>query len=377
METTNSTHKVEIVPVVLEKHPNADSLSVVNVFGYSVVVRTEDWQGVSMGAYVPPDSLVPVNHPAFSFLADQANVEGYARVKARKFRGVQSFGLLVPFPDPSGYFSVGDDLSVWFGVKHYEPSMKGFGGVRGLNLGGDVAPNPPNVNVGVYDIEAGRRYGDGVFTPGEPVLVTEKIHGANCRIVFAGGEMHVGSRREWKREYPNHSHVTDQYLQDRGVSDPVKRADILGRLEAKSEHRSDWWKVLDKYPSIERFCRAHPGCVLYGEFYGDVQDLRYGHSPGEVSFAAFDVMAPTGVFWNAEVTRQQLNLDGVPQVPFITCIGYDFAAVCDLAEGQSLVLGANHIREGVVVKPLVERWNNSIGRVILKWVSAAYLNRKE
>jgi len=47
---TLSTHRVEVVPVSLEKHPNADALSVVRVFGYSVCVRTEDWQEGQLGA---------------------------------------------------------------------------------------------------------------------------------------------------------------------------------------------------------------------------------------------------------------------------------------------------------------------------------------
>ena len=53
-------HKVEVVPVVLEPHGNADSLSVVKVFdGYTCCVRTQDWIGIDKAAYIPPDSIVP------------------------------------------------------------------------------------------------------------------------------------------------------------------------------------------------------------------------------------------------------------------------------------------------------------------------------
>jgi hypothetical protein len=49
-----STHRVEIVPVNLEPHPNADTLSIVRVFdGYTCVVRTADWEGVPFAAYIP------------------------------------------------------------------------------------------------------------------------------------------------------------------------------------------------------------------------------------------------------------------------------------------------------------------------------------
>jgi len=39
-------------------------------------------------------------------------------------------------------------------------------------------------------------------------------------------------------------------------------------------------------------------------------------------------------------------------------------------------MGANHIREGIVMVPAVERIDRSIGRVCLKSVSAEYLVRK-
>ena len=87
-----SDHRCEVVPVVLEKHPNADSLSVVKVFdGYTVCVRTADWEGVDKGVYIPPDSVVP-DTEQFKFL------EGHLRIKAKKLRGINSYGMLVPVP---------------------------------------------------------------------------------------------------------------------------------------------------------------------------------------------------------------------------------------------------------------------------------------
>ena len=41
-----SEHRVEVVPVVLEQHPNADKLSIVKVRGWQCVVATSDWAGV-------------------------------------------------------------------------------------------------------------------------------------------------------------------------------------------------------------------------------------------------------------------------------------------------------------------------------------------
>ena len=67
-------------------------------------------------------------------------------------------------------------------------------------------------------------------------------------------------------------------------------------------------------------------------------------------------------------------------VPTITIEPWDKERFFALAEGPSLVAdkhGASHIREGIVVKPLVERVNVDVGRVQLKIVSNAYLERYE
>ncbi|MBM4258012.1 MAG: hypothetical protein FJ147_19230 [Deltaproteobacteria bacterium] len=74
-----STHRVEVVPVQLEAHPNADSLSIVRIFdGYTCCVRTADWQDGQLAAYIPPDSVVDSTRPECAFLA------GHERIKVRK-----------------------------------------------------------------------------------------------------------------------------------------------------------------------------------------------------------------------------------------------------------------------------------------------------
>jgi tRNA-binding EMAP/Myf-like protein len=119
-DVKKSTHKAAVVEVRLEPHPNADSLSVVKVWGYEVCVKSSDWVGIEKAVYIMPDSVVDVKRPEFTFLAQDANSEGKARVKARRFRGSLSFGLLVPAPADA---SIGDDLASFFGVERYEPTM--------------------------------------------------------------------------------------------------------------------------------------------------------------------------------------------------------------------------------------------------------------
>lgn len=73
-----------MVPVVLLPHGNADSLSVVQVWGYTCVVRTEDWRNIDRAAYIVPDTLVPTEREEFKFLAADAYKDGMYRVRAKR-----------------------------------------------------------------------------------------------------------------------------------------------------------------------------------------------------------------------------------------------------------------------------------------------------
>ena len=52
--------KVEVVEIgELEKHPNADTLSIVKVKGWQCIVKTDEFKDVKLAAYIPIDSLIP------------------------------------------------------------------------------------------------------------------------------------------------------------------------------------------------------------------------------------------------------------------------------------------------------------------------------
>lgn len=398
-EAAKSTHRVEVVPVVLEPHPNADRLSVVKVWGYTCVVATDDWKGVDRAAYLPPDSVADCTRPEFAFLRQKPvfSADGQlvgrvddesitsARVRAKKLRGVLSFGLLVPAPAGA---AVGDDVAARLGVTHYDPDVKRAQGKSGLKFGGEVEKAPDVYHV-KYDLEAGRRYAQLLFAPGEPVLVTEKIHGANARYVFHAGRMYCGSRTEWKKEFPSYDHLTVEgiaaQIRKKGeVSEQAALAqagEAIEKLRSQTKRRNLWWQALEATPALRAFCEANPDTVVYGEVYGQVQDLKYGTKPGEVRFAAFDLLR-AGRWVDAPEAHRLLREVGVPTVPVLnpdaaTPLPFDFDRVCALAEGKSLVPGAGHVREGVVVAPWAERYDPRHGRVKLKWVAAGYLERSK
>jgi hypothetical protein len=68
---------------------------------------------------------------------------------------------------------------------------------------------------------------------------------------------------------------------------------------------------------------------------------------------------------------------GIPWVPIVkNGVPFDFDECCALAEGKTLVPGANHVREGVVVSALAERVDPRAGRSKVKFVGCDYYSRE-
>lgn len=323
-----STHQVNVVRVAAPTpHPNADALEILTVYGYTCVVRKGEWHEGDLAVYVEPDYVVDSRRTEFAFLAPMLRHEpGPERIRVKRLRGVVSQGLIVPAPPDA---REGDDVMERLGIERYVPPAD-------LATKGDNEKPPPGY-APVYDVESFRRY-PHAWTEGEPVVVTEKIHGANARFTFRAGRMWCGSRTGWKAQ----------------------------------DAKSLWWAALAQNPWIETACRAIDGGVVYGEVFGQVQDLKYGARQGQVFFRAFDVL-----IGNAWVPAAEHGAYLAPEhrAPVVYEGPLSFALLDTWADGRSLVPGADHIREGVVIRPRVERTHPEIGRVIGKVVSNRYLER--
>lgn len=381
-----STHKAEVVEVNLEKHENADSLSVFQVFGYSYVAKTESWLGIKKAAFLPPDTLVDTTRPEFLFFATEKRlyeIDGrkvWYRIKAKKIRGIVSYGFCVPVPDET---ELGEDWAEKLGIVHFDEEVHSATKQKGISLTGGEVESPPNCYHIKYDVDALRRY-KGLMVEGEPVWVSEKQHGSNARYVFHNNKMYCGSRGEWKREYatpPNFEDIKQKMTKKfyENAIESINEEELNNRLSEiqikitnfKSSQNA-WWKVYHKYPGIKAFCEGNPDYVLYGELLGS-QDLKYGLKSGEVGFSAFDILKPDGNFMNVMEFFDVCANYQIPVVPTVDVIPYDFDKICSLAEGKSLV--ADHTREGVVVKPMVERLDKRVGRICFKVVGVGYLER--
>jgi RNA ligase (TIGR02306 family) len=372
-----STHRSEVVPVVLQKHPNADSLSIVKVWGYTCIVRTVDWQGRSRGVYIVPDSCVDVRRPEFCFLADKAKEDGTYRVRVTRLRGELSYGLLIPAPD---WAELGQDLAPYLGVTRYEPPehSRGFIASGEEEEGPDLCTGPEK-----YDVEAFERY-HHLLEVNEPVVVLEKLDGTNMRAVYWEGRYWVKTRNRWVKRVPTYSHITLDSLIGRGVAEEQAR-EIVERIANRCPKLNSHWEALENSPATMKFLKENPGMTLYGEVFGATNRIRYWKH-GKNRLAVFDIY-DQGVFLNAGNTWRLGVANDLEMVPAFTPFAggrtsfafhgtpYKFDTIKRLATGTTLVEGAGCavIREGVVVRPLQERYDPKIGRVILKCVSPDFL----
>lgn len=323
-----STHSVNVIEInSVLPHGNADKLEIIPVNGWQAVVGKGQFKPGDRAVYIEPDYTVPTNRPEFAFLAKEGKERH--RLKAIRLRGVLSYGLLIPLPDALSDRAVGDDVMPDLSVERYEPPIE-FGPRD------ELPPSEwPSVYAPKFDVESLQKFPD-ILQPGEPVIVTEKIHGANARYVFVDGVFYMGSRTRW----------------------------------LKSDAMHEWRRASEGEPRIRAWCEAHPGTVLYGEVYGAVQSLKYG-SPNAVRFAAF-AASRQGEWVNTGALHDSLTLPGATPVVYRGPWSPEY--VLPLAEEDSSVpnAGTGHMREGLVIVPERERRDERIGRVALKHISNRY-----
>ncbi len=309
----------------IQKHPGADSLSITDVQGYPCILRTGELHEGDLAVYLPVDSIVPAGDPRWAFLGENR------RIKAKRLRGIFSMGLLTT-AEPT--WKEGDDVRALLGIEKHDPEAQ-------ASAAGDENEPDPSFFPAYTDIEGLRRWPDALAA-GEEVVLTEKIHGANSRFCFAEGRLWAGSRTATKRPDP----------------------------------RNMWWRVAAQY-DLERRLRATPDLVVYGEVFGQVQDLKYGSRPGQLFLRLFDALdCKSRRYLDYDAFASLAGELGLDTAPVLHRGPWDPAALRPASNGPSTLPGAAHTREGFVVRPVRERHDLALGRVILKLVGEDYLLRK-
>lgn len=359
---TVSTLRVTAERLTIHPHHNADALELAQVGLYRAVVAKGSYRTGDHALYIPEGSVLP------DWLIDELGLTGKLagkdrnRVKAVRLRGELSQGVVCRPAAVAGYdlaeaAEAGTDFAELLGVTKWVPPIP-------VHMAGDMTSAPDLLPW--IEIENIKRY-PALFTTGEPVVATEKIHGTACLLTFIAetGETCVSSKGFGRQ-----------------------------RLAIKSAETNLYWRAVTGHrigevaAEIARLLGVRRVGV-FGEVYGQgVQDLGYGVNAGTLpGYAVFDVAVDpdgTQVRWLPsgelhEVLRKAGAAVGVevPLVPTLYSGPYDEAALIELAEGKTVLGDGAHIREGLVVRPAVERYSPVTGgRAIGKLVGEAYLTRK-
>lgn len=399
-------HRLDILP-----HPNADALELAVVGGAEQCLDASGCAGCSCGRedvgphcsehirtivggfravvlkgvyktgdyalYIPEASVLPEALIEELGLVGRLSGSGKNRVKAVRLRGELSQGIVCRpellkyvFHNLGNFNQEGilswqdylfeiqnENFAEMLGIEKWAPRMP-------AHFRGKVRPRGTSRILPWIEIPNIKKV-MGDFTPGELVVATEKIHGTHCMITWdklgndGAGELLVSSKGIGKQGWDLVEDSTNVYWR------AVRKHNVENLLR---------W-IAEQIPYGERF-------ALYGEVYGrGIQDMEYGET--DIAFVAFDLRIDymwcnTDVFYN--IIAASLGVDhDVCLVPEVYRGAYDYDRLRQLAEGRTRMLPDDgpiwHIREGLVVRPAVERFNGN-ARVIAKFISEAYLLRK-
>ncbi|MGW2048138.1 RNA ligase (ATP) [Streptomyces sp. NPDC001858] len=348
-----STLRVTAEVLTVHEHPNADALELAQVGLYRAVVAKGAYRTGEAALYIPEQSVLPTELVEELGLTGRLAGSNSDRVKAVRLRGELSQGIVCR---PKALADV--DLAL--------AAAEGADFAERLGIVKWVPPIPPTMSGEVeaalellpwVDIENIQRY-PGIFEPGEPVVLTEKLHGTACLLTYVADEdrVHVSSKGFGAKSLALAEDPRNLYwraVRGHGVAEAA--AEIAERLGARR-------------------------VGIFGEVYGaGVQDLSYGADGRRdtLGYAVFDVSAEIDgtVRW---LDAAELLAGRLPLVPRLFEGPYDSERVLEIATGRETVSGRElHLREGVVIRPAVERYSPVTGgRAIAKAVSGAYLTRK-
>jgi RNA ligase (TIGR02306 family) len=352
----------------IETHPNADALDLAVIGGYRAVVKRDEFNAGDLVLYVPDDTLFNDLSVAEDLgIAPYLTGKGKNRVKPIRLRGELSQGIVVPLEKLNkwlnanigwtGTWEENADVANLLNVEKYEEPIS-------IQMAGKMRPWPSFIPK--YDVENIKRPESmAAVIDGEEVVVTEKLHGTNVTIgVDEDGKTWVCSRNTalqfdlenvyWKvsRKY-GLGHKVRSYQRATSTTALGWRSDNAGVAV-----------IMDIVPPIS----------LHGEIVG-VQDLKYGHNGGDCGFYAFDIRV-NGLFAPYDDFVKICTYYSIPMVPELYRGPYEYKTIAELAKGKTCLADGCHIREGVVAKPLFDRYDHDAGRVQFKFLNEDYLLRK-
>jgi RNA ligase (TIGR02306 family) len=342
----NAPVTIEIIETV-RNHPNADRLDIATVrrLNYNFIVQRDLYSVGDKVVYIPIDSIVPDEILAKIGLDGKLKNN---RVRTIKLRGLVSQGLVAhvsDFEELNLDMEEGLEVQELLGIiKHEEPPE--------LIKNGELHQLP--AFVGRYELANAQQYPeiiDGIID-GE-VYVTEKLEGSNWWASWDSvNEKYMVGQRNF------------EIIMEEGKTHTW----ISAAEKINAENKLKYIANLYKAKSV-----TLRGEILGPKIQGNIYKLD------EHKIYIFDIEID-GVPLNAEDFFElcsELHIETVP----IIYIGYDFKefignkTVLEFADGFSKI-NNDVLREGIVIKPLIEQYSYKLGRLAVKVKSTEYLSKE-
>jgi RNA ligase (TIGR02306 family) len=333
----------------------ADRIQAATLVGlpFVFVIGRDSFKVGDIVLYFPIDSLIPAP------LAEKLGVAGKLagsdknRIKTIRLKGVYSQGIVGSFSLLHPYLieKWGEDwaskcielsptiVTEWLGVTKYEPPAI-------LEKGANLKPLPDGLSI--YDIEGCDRNSDVVdLIKDQGIYVSEKVEGSNFSVTYDGTRFYVNQRRY--------------------------------TIELIDGHEHTWWKIAREQGLLDFAARLsveyNNHVTVYGEMTGPgIQGNIYKISNHLVR--VFDIKVGTK-YLAAETFLDVTARSNIATAPNLGI----FKNLAEFLNGKTIVeasngkskLNPNTLREGIVIKPLVEQEIHKFGRLILKQRDPIYL----
>ena len=323
----------------LQPIAGADRIERATVLGWHVVVKKGDFQVGDYCVYCEIDSLLP-EKPEFEFLRPRK-----FRIKTVRLRKQISQGIAFPTSILDDYEDVeikeGADVTDLIGVKKYEPPIPitMSGNVKGAFPG--FIPKTDEIRIQSMPDVLTRSENRG-----KRCYVTEKIDGTSATYYLKDGEFGVCSRNLELRESEKNIHWI-----------AARQYDLAARLRGLNQNIAIQVEIIGPKIQKNKYALAKPQLMVFNVF--DINRYEFLSYEDFVSFT------------------ETLKLETVPILRDDYVLGQDDVdSLVRMSEGKSVV-NPKILREGIVIRSVVEARDPEIGRLSFKVINPLFLLKFE
>lgn len=369
---------VEIVRIdAIEPHsnPEVERLEVARVGGWACITGKGQFVAGDLAVYVPIEAVLPPDLVERVFANSKIKPDR-GRIRAVRIQKQISYGLLLKPGDLHELaglkLKAGVDVGELLGITKYEPPQSRQPGAQLGKIKSRKTRENPNFKV--YTKFKRVEWMPGLFAIGDPVIITEKIHGTNFRAGWVPRELRWYERlAKWigfdvapRFEFVVGTHY--KQLEDGGEEYKGYYEGSAGNVYLEAVEKYNLKKKLERYAHA-----GYNGVVLYGEVYGSgVQppNFTYGCSDGERRLVIFDIQVDGEYLDHDDVIRWGINLE-LDVVPTLYRGPFSPAILKEVVKGVSVLAPTEPVREGAVIRPMKEE-QAPTGRKMQKAINPDY-----